>query len=77
MATIKETLEMCKVVIDGLAVGADISVQRSSMVELSNHIAIALEDERLLTPRALDGLTETQKFEVAQMINNALLTGSA
>lgn len=47
MATIKETLEMCKIVIDGLAVGADISVQRSSMVELSNHIAIALEDESL------------------------------
>jgi len=43
MPTIKETLEMCKVVIDGLAVGADISVHRASMLELSHYIASSIE----------------------------------
>ena len=78
MATIIETLEACKVIVDALAVGASqgLSYHPANMVELSNHIAVAIEESRL-TKRALDGLTPAQKEEVRQMIQSALDTGSA
>ena len=78
MATIIETLEACKVIVDALAVGASkgLSYHPANMVELSNHIAVAIEESRL-TQRALDGLTPAQKEEVRQMIQSALDTGSA
>lgn len=45
--TTKETLKMCKVIVDGLAVGAmnGISYHPQSMVELSGYIAVAIERE--------------------------------
>lgn len=60
MATIKETLEACQTIVNALAVGVeDISIRRASMVELSNHIAVALEDVSRLTPLAVDGALVT------------------
>lgn len=56
MATIKETLEACQIVVNALAVGqGGLSYHPANMVELSNHIAVALEEVSRLTPRALDG----------------------
>jgi hypothetical protein len=60
MATIKETLEACQIVVNALAVGqGDLSYHPANMVELSNHIAVALVDVSRLTPLAVDGALVT------------------
>ena len=56
MTTIKETLEACQIVVNALAVGqGGLSYHPANMVELSNHIAVALEEVSRLTPLAVDG----------------------
>jgi len=60
MATIKETLEACQIVVNVLAVGqGGLSYHPANMVELSNHIAVALEEVSRLTPLAVDGALVT------------------
>ena len=60
MATIKETLEACQIVVNALAVGrGGLSYHPANMVELSNHIAVALEEVSRLTPLAVDGALVT------------------
>lgn len=54
MATIKETLEACQIIVTALAVSrGGLSYHPANMVELSNHIAVAIEEVKRLSPPPL------------------------
>lgn len=44
MAKLEEVLDACQVVVNALAVGQGINYHPASMIELSNRIAVALEE---------------------------------
>jgi len=74
MATIKETLEACQIVVNALAVGqGGLSYHPANMVELSNHIAVALEEVSRLTPHAPDTAAPSQAGALCPHCNNPVV----
>lgn len=65
MVTTLEVLNMCKIVVDALAVNRGFSYNLSSMIELSNHIAVAIEREKTtpLEPRQSKKRGNSRKSE--------------